>query len=96
MIALTILVMVIAGLWLLAATLGLVFKLTFALVGGVLGVIGALAGLVVGMIGLLIAAPLVLLALLPIGLPTMLLVGLVWLVVRAMRHAPMSKPSPGL
>lgn len=88
MFALSVIVMTVLALWLAGSLIGLVFKCVFAVVGGVFGIIGAALGLLFGGLALLIAAPVVLLALLPLWLPVLLLGALVWLVVRAGRHAP--------
>jgi hypothetical protein len=95
MITIGILVMVFAALWLAAATIGVVFKIAFTLIGGIFSIIGALIGLVVGGAMLLVLAPLFALALLPAALPILLLVGAIWLIVRATRstpHAPTQGP----
>ncbi len=81
MFVLSVIVMTVLAVWLVGSLIGLVFKFTFAIVGGVLGVV--FSGL-----ALLLAAPFVLLALLPVFLPVLLLAALVWLVVRASRPAP--------
>ena len=88
MFVLSVIVMSVLGLWLVGSLIGLVFKFTFAIVGGVLGAVGALLGVVLGAFALLLAAPFVLLALLPVFLPVLLLAALVWLAFRAARPAP--------
>ncbi|HEX7816761.1 hypothetical protein [Dyella sp.] len=97
MFAFGVIAMVVIACWLMAATIGLVFKFVFTLIGGMFSLIGALFGLVFGLVALVIAAPLMLLALLPALVPTLCVVGLVWLVVRATRspqpgHAPQAPP----
>ena len=67
------------------AMIGLVFKLTFTLIGGLFSVIGALLGVVFGGIALLVMAPIVALALLPLCLPLILFVAVVWAIVRIAR-----------
>lgn len=85
MIELMILLAVIAGLWLFFAVIGLVFKLIFGVIGGLFGLLGALLGGVLA-IGLGLALmPLLLLAMLPFLVPALLLVGVIWLIVRAAR-----------
>lgn len=86
MVTLAVLVMVVGFLWLAASLVGFVFKLAFAVVGGVIGLVAGLLGLLVGALALLLVAPVVLLALLPVMLPALALVALVWLVVRASRR----------
>lgn len=90
MFALSVIVMAVLALWLVGAVIGLVFKCVFAVVGGVFGIIGAAFGLLFGGLALLIAAPFVVMALLPLFLPVLLLAALVWLVVRAGRRAPVA------
>lgn len=96
MIAIGILVMVVATLWLAVAAIGFVFKLAFAVIGGVFSLVGALLGLVFGAVALVFVAPLILLAMLPALLPVLLLVGAVWLIVRATRstHAMPTQSTP--
>ena len=85
MIAIGMVVMAIATLWLVVAAIGFIFKLAFAVIGGVFSLVGALLGLVFGAVALVFVAPLILLAMLPALLPVLLLVGAVWLIVRATR-----------
>lgn len=88
------LVAVIGVFWVLAALVGVVFKLTFGLLGAMLGAFGALLGGMVGLLGLGIAAlvvlPILALALLPLLLPVLFIAGIVWLIVRASRPTPAS------
>lgn len=90
MIALTVLLMLVAMFWLAAALIGVVFKVTFALIGGLFSLIGAVFGLVFGGLVLLVIAPVVALAVLPFCLPLLLLIGAVWLIARASRRSSMS------
>lgn len=85
MIAMSVLLMVVFGIWLGAVTIGLMFKLVFALVGGLFSMVGALLGMFFGGIALLIAVPIVALALLPVCLPVIVLAAVVWAIVRAAR-----------
>ena len=85
MFAISVLLMLIVGVWLGVALIGLVFKLAFALIGGLFSLVGAVLGLVFGGLALLIAAPIVALALLPLCLPVILLVAVVWAIVRLAR-----------
>lgn len=85
MFAISVLLMLIVGVWLGVALIGLVFKLAFALIGGLFSLVGAVLGLVFGGLALLIAAPIVALALLPLCLPMIVLVAMVWAIVRLAR-----------
>jgi hypothetical protein len=87
MIAMSVLLMLVVGVWLAAATIGLVFKLAFALIGGLFSVVGALLGFVLSGLALMIVAPIVALALLPLCLPVIVLVAVVWAIVRS-THRP--------
>ncbi|MET3652861.1 hypothetical protein [Dyella japonica] len=85
MFAMSVLLMLVVGVWLAIAMIGLVFKLTFTLIGGLFSVIGALLGVVFGGIALLVMAPIVALALLPLCLPVILFVAVVWAILRIAR-----------
>lgn len=87
MITMSVLLMVLVGVWLALALIGAVFKLTFALVGGLFHLLGAVLGLLFGGLALLIVAPIVALALLPLCLPVILLAAVIWAIVRA-SHRP--------
>jgi hypothetical protein len=78
-------ILVLGSLWLMGAVVGAVFKLIFGLIGGVFAIIGGLLGIVFGGLALVVIGPLVALAMLPALLPVLLVVGLVWLIVRATR-----------
>jgi hypothetical protein len=82
------LVLVAGALWLAFALVGFVFKVFFALLGGLFGLMVGAVGLLVGGAVLLAMAPIVALALLPFCLPVLLLVGLVWAIARSARRAP--------
>lgn len=109
MTAMMLTILVITGLTLLAvfSLLGLAFKLVggvfeliFGLLGLVLGAIGTVFGLLVGGIATLFAGGIVLLVLgalaLPLLLPVLLLIGVVWLIARAAspRAAPVLSVPP--
>lgn len=79
-------IMLLGALWLMGSLIGAVFKLVFGLIGGVFTLIGGLIGIVFGGVALLVIGPLVLLAMLPALLPVLLVVGLIWLIVRATRR----------
>lgn len=85
MFAIGVLLMLVVGVWLAVATIGLVFKLTFTLIGGLFSLIGVVLGAVFGGIALLLVAPFVALALLPLCLPMILFVAVVWAIVRLAR-----------
>jgi hypothetical protein len=87
MIELGVVVLLFVGLlWLAASMIGLVFKLTFAMIGGLFGLVAGALGLLLGGVMLLLVAPIVALALLPFCLPVFLLVALVWAIARSTRH----------
>lgn len=95
MIAISLILMLVMGLWLVAAVIGVVFKLTFALIGGLFSIVGAVLGLVFGGLALLVIAPIVALAVLPFCLPLILLVAVVWAIARAThRPAPPAAATP--
>lgn len=92
MITMSVLLMLFVGIWLAVALVGAMFKLTFVLIGGLFHLVGAVLGLVFGGLALMIIAPVVALALLPLCLPVLLLVAIVWAIARA-AHRP-SQPAP--
>jgi hypothetical protein len=77
---------------------GGVFELIFGLLGAVLGAIGTVFGLLVGGLATLFAGGIVLLVLgalaLPLLLPVLLVVGVVWLIVRASTPRPVAVVPP--
>ena len=91
MVTIGVLMLVLGGLWLAAAVVGVVFKLAFAVVGGVLGVVFGALGLLLGAAMLVFTVPLMALALLPALLPLLILGGAIWLIARASR-----RPSPAV
>lgn len=93
MFAMSVLLMLVLGVWLAVATIGLVFKLAFGLIGVLFSVVGAVLGVVFGGIALLIAAPLVALALLPLCLPVIVLVAVIWAIVRIARGPAPTAPA---
>lgn len=76
-----VLVLIGSGLWLGGALLAGLFKLTFGLLGGLVGFFA------VGLVALLVV-PIVLFALLPFWLPVLFIAGIVWLIVHASRAPP--------
>lgn len=93
MFAVSVLLVLVVGLWLAAATIGLVFKLAFTLIGALFSVVGAVLGAVFGGLALLIVAPIVALALLPFCLPAILLIAVVWAIARSSRRTPVHAPA---
>lgn len=94
MIELGVVILLFGALWLFASLIGVIFKLTFALIGGLFSLIASALGLFIGGLALLIAVPLVALALLPVCLPFLLLVAVIWAIVKAVRH-PAATPVAG-
>lgn len=73
---------VVGALWLFGALLGGLFKLTFGLFGMLIGGVFGIFGLA---IAVLVALPILFLVLLPLMLPALCVVALVWLIVRTSR-----------
>ena len=78
MIGLMIVAVMVGALWMVGSLLGLVFKVTFGLVGGLIGLLAGGIGLLIGGLVMLLVLPLVALSLLPLCLPALLLFGLIW------------------
>lgn len=76
-----------SGLWLGGVLLAGLFKLTFGLLGGLIGFFA------VGFAALLVV-PIVLFALLPLWLPVLFVAGIVWLIVYASRNPPPTATQP--
>jgi hypothetical protein len=95
MIAISLLLMLVMTLWLMAAVIGVVFKLTFALIGGLFSIVGAALGLLFGGLALLVIAPIVALAVLPFCLPVILLLAVVWAIARATQRSVPATPATG-
>jgi len=87
------LVVVIGAFWLVAALIGVMFKLTFGVLGALFGALGALFGGMFAVFGAGVAAlvmlPLLALVLLPLLIPALCVAALVWVIVHAAR-----KPAP--
>lgn len=92
MFVMSVLLMLVLGVWLAVAMIGLVFKLTFGLIGVLFSLIGAVLGVVFGGIALLIVAPIVALALLPLCLPVIVLAAVIWAIVRLARGPAQQAP----
>lgn len=88
MIVLTSLVILFAGFWLVFALVGAVLKLAFGIIGGVFSVVASLVGVAIGGVVMLLAAPVVMLALLPVLLPVGVLALIVWAIARGTRRQP--------
>lgn len=73
---------VVGALWFTGAIIGGLFKLTFGLLAALFG--GMLALLGVG-VAVLVVVPFVLFALIPLLLPSLAIVALVWVILRAAR-----------
>ncbi|RUL74535.1 hypothetical protein [Dyella choica] len=89
MIELMVIFLVVGGLWLV----GLVFKLTFGLIGGLFSLFAGALGIVIGGLVMLLVLPLIALSLLPVMLPALLLFGLIWTIVHLARK-PSVAPVP--
>jgi hypothetical protein len=85
MIELMVIFLVVGGLWLVGSLIGLVFKVTFGLIGGVFSLLAGALGMVIGGVVLLLVLPLIALSLLPVLLPALLLFGLIWTIVHLAR-----------
>lgn len=82
---------VFGGFWIFFAVLWLMFRITFFVIGGVIGVIvGGVALLVAGLLGL-VMLPLLGLVVLPFFFPLLLVAALVWALTRhPQRHVPIT------
>jgi hypothetical protein len=94
MIELGVVILLLGTLWLAASLIGVIFKLTFALIGGLFGLVASVLGLFFGGLALLVAVPLVALALLPVCLPALLLVAVIWAIAKAVRHPAEAAATP--
>jgi hypothetical protein len=74
---------VFGGVWLLFATLWLVFRIAFWFVGGLFGLVAFGVSLLVLGIVALVMLPLLGLMMLPFAFPLLLMVGLIWLLTRS-------------
>lgn len=83
---------VVGACWLFGALIVGLFKLTFGLLGAVFG---GLFGLFALSIAALLVLPIVFFALLPLLMPALFVVGLVWLIVHASRTHPEPPPKQG-
>lgn len=83
---------VVGAFWLFGALIVGLFKLAFGLLGAVFG---GLFGLIVVSFVALMVLPIVFFALLPLLMPALFIVGLVWLIVHASRTHPAPPPKQG-
>ena len=86
MFGLLLLGLVIVGCWLSLSLIGLLFKLIFGIVGGLFGLLGGFIGLLLAGIVALAVLPLIGLLMLPLLLPALLCIGLLWLLLRGPRR----------
>jgi hypothetical protein len=86
MIELMAIFLVVGALWLVGSLIGLVFKLTFGLIGGLFSLLAGALGLFIGGLVMLLVLPVIALSLLPVFLPALLLFGLVWTIVHLVRR----------
>lgn len=85
MIELMALFLVVGGLWLVGSLIGLVFKITFGLIGGLFSLLTGALGIVISGVVMLLVLPIIALSLLPVLLPALLLFGLIWTIVHLAR-----------
>lgn len=85
MIELMAIFLLIGGLWLVGSLVGLFFKLTFGLIGGLFSLLAGALGIVIGGVVMLLVLPVIALSLLPVLLPALLLFGLIWTIVHLAR-----------
>jgi len=86
MIELMALFLVVGGLWLVGSLIGLVFKITFGLIGGLFSLLAGALGIVISGVVMLLVLPIIALSLLPVLLPALLLFGLIWTIVHLARR----------
>lgn len=86
MIELMLIMVMVGALWIVGSVIGLIFKLTFGLIGGLFSLLAGAVGLFVGGLVMLLVLPLVALSLLPLCLPALLLFGLIWAIAHIARR----------
>ena len=86
MIELMLIAVMVGMLWVVGSVIGLIFKLTFGLIGGLFSLLAGAIGLVVGGVVMLLVLPIVALSLLPLCLPALLLLGLIWAIAQMARR----------
>lgn len=82
---------VLGSLWLAVLLFGVVFKLLFVLIGGLFSILGGLVALLVGGALMLALLPLFAVMVLPLFLPLLFVVGMVYLIVHLAKR---STPAP--
>jgi hypothetical protein len=87
MIELMAIFLVVGALWLVGSLIGLVFKLTFGLIGGLFSLLAGGLGLLISGLVMLVVLPVIALSLLPVFLPALLLFGLIWTIVHLARRS---------
>jgi hypothetical protein len=92
MIGLMVIAVMVGMLWMVGSLIGLVFKLTFGLMGGLIGLLAGGIGLFIGGLVMLLVLPIVALSLLPLCLPALVLFGLIWTIAHIARR-PAAAPS---
>jgi|GEM_PF-698511 len=93
MIELMVVFLVVGGLWLVGSLVGLFFKLTFGLIGGLFSLLAGALGIAISGLVMLLVLPVIALSLLPVMLPALLLFGLVWTIVHLARKPTVARPS---
>ena len=93
MIELLVVFLVVGGLWLVGSLVGLFFKLTFGLIGGLFSLLAGALGIAISGLVMLLVLPVIALSLLPVMLPALLLFGLVWTIVHLARKPTVARPS---
>lgn len=93
MIELMVVFLVVGGLWLVGSLVGLFFKLTFGLIGGLFSLLAGALGIAISGLVMLLVLPVIALSLLPVMLPALLLFGLVWTIVHLARKPAVARPS---
>ena len=78
MIMLMVIAVMVGALWIVGSLIGLVLRIAFGLVGGLIGLVAGGIGLFIGGLVMLLVLPIVALSLLPLCLPALLLFGLIW------------------
>jgi hypothetical protein len=92
MIELVLVAVMVGGLWIVGSIIGLIFKLTFGLIGGLFSLLAGAVGLLIGGLVMLLVLPIVALSLLPLCLPALLLFGLIWAIVHIARRPAVAPP----
>ena len=93
MIELMVVFLVVGWLWLVGSLVGLFFKLTFGLIGGLFSLLAGALGIAISGLVMLLVLPVIALSLLPVMLPALLLFGLVWTIVHLARKPTVARPS---